>query len=389
MSTELSKYGFEVFPASTSLAYPSTNSLNGGQVNSEKNIRYIMLRLTRKSFVLPPEKYDNDSIYVDEDGNVENSARTSYEVLGAFDLSVDETDKHKMYISSGECNVDGYYFKCSNDKTEIDFSTLKDEHKSALQEALQKTEDNTLYVVFSTRVDAEGHLLYYTKANGVSSNFEGVVISFTDEKPNNEELWLGSITFTDNTNLIIDHVENNENKFMYINGDNIYIDNSSYPNVSNLYELIDWFIKHLLGDGLNQDLVVIGPDPANSDGTTNIYITNKNKLHSELLRLYYNPTSHEGGLALYSDTVANNGMLIKEIFSFTGLTSSTNPRTTIGTKVTMSDNVTIKGTTTHRNSISIYDGEDATETSLYINSNGTITSKNTITGTKVYGAVWG
>ena len=82
----LTNYGFEVFAPQDSLAYPSTNALNGGQVNSETNVRYIMMRLTRKSFVMLPEKYNNESETVDETGTVNKVTTTNYGNLGAFDI---------------------------------------------------------------------------------------------------------------------------------------------------------------------------------------------------------------------------------------------------------------------------------------------------------------
>lgn len=375
----LTNYGFEVFPPQNSLAYPSTNALNGGQVNSEMNVRYIMMRLTRKSFVMLPEKYDNESKTVDETGNITDSATTTYGMLGAFDITISQENTHSIIIDSGECNINGYYFKCSKPTT-LDFNRLNQQNQNAIVDLLKETTDSTLYIKFGTRVDSEGHLLYYNKSANTTSNFKGVVITFTNEKPNKEELWLGSVTFNSNTDLTIKSVTNNSDKFIYINGDNIYIDNSNYPEVNNIYELVDYFIKKLFGGGLNNDLVVIGPEPTNKDNTTNIYITNKNSLHKELLRLYYNTVEHNGGLALYSDTVANNGSLIRNLITFTNLLSN-------NASVNICTNLNVESITTHTNKVFVKDNDN--NTTITVETNGDITSTATITGKVVRGAVWG
>lgn len=375
----LTNYGFEVFAPQDSLAYPSTNALNGGQVNSETNVRYIMMRLTRKSFVMLPEKYNNESETVDETGTVTKVTTTNYGNLGAFDIHISEENSHSIVIDSGECNINGYYFKCSKPTT-VDFVKLNLKNDSIITNLLNDTTDNTLYVKFATRVDSEGHLLYYNKSAKNTSNFKGVVITFTNEKPNKEELWLGSITFNNSTDLLVTNVINNTDKFIFINGDNIYIDNSDYPNVNNIYQLIDYFIKKLLGQGFDNDLVIIGPDPSNKDNTTNIYITNKDSIHSELLRLYYSPTTHSGGLALYSDTVANNGSLIRNLITFTDLLSD-------NASVNICTNLNIESITTHTNKVLVKDNDN--NATVTIETNGDITSKASITGKVVYGAVWG
>jgi len=291
-----------VFSAINSFAYPSANSQNQGQLNSEENIKWIMLRLTKRTFTLTPDD---------------------------FKLSKKNTENTIFTISNGDANIEGYHFRCTQ-TTEIDITDEKFYTAELEQLLVNATSESTaikLYIKFKKNVDASGHLLTYSTDTSTQtiSNFEGFEIILTSATPYADEFYLGYVSVYKNQgNVTISEVVNNPYKCMFINSTNIYADDDNLGNEERtLNNLIKYLINSILGGGLDSDIICYGPDTGNRDGTSNIFISNKKlyllstknpnasgvtaeekkaiedaKKNMNYIRIYYNPMERKGGIQL-------------------------------------------------------------------------------------------
>ena len=363
-----------VFDAKKSIAYPSSNAQNGGQLNSEKNIRWIMLRLTKRSFTLSEQDF---KIYYD--GNSNPSV---------------------LCITPGTANIDGYYFNCE-ETTKIDLNEFFDESSlGAILSEIQVSTSVTMYVKFKKCVESNDHLLTYEEdvINHTISKFLGFIITLTTEVPSNDELYLGTIKIkAKNARLYIDEVRSNKYKCMFMNSSSIYADEDALGNQDRtLYNLIQYIVNQSFNSGVG-DLILYGNEDT-GDGTTNIFLSNTNKRDNPqradecFLRLYYNASSRKGGLALLDQLHKINNPNITnsyDIFTF-DFSNTTNPVMKIHiNSFTIGDN----GITLDNGNVGI--GNNLTVGGNYYSSSGNInlTAGNITVGgnvraDRVYGAVW-
>jgi hypothetical protein len=365
----------EVFNPKKCMAYPSANSKNSGQLNSEENIRWIMLRLTRRSFTLTPDD---------------------------FMLTNSSTDSSKFVIKSGNANIDGYHFNCTVD-TEVSLTDyFQGEDLHLIDSVTSKSDAKSFYVKFKKNVDAADHLLTYTEdlTTGTMSNFSGITIIITNKPPTSDELYLGTLKvgLGSNNKPHIYAIENNIYKCMFINSSNIYADVDELGNEDRtIINLISYLIRIAMGGGIQSDLVSYGPKDGNGDGTTNLMLTkyhivNGNKEPMSYVRLYYNPTTEKGGIGIidnlfqltYSQITNSVDILdfdltdrskpIMHIYPF-GLSVNSTGMLTIDKNLTLNGALNISGAIT-----STGGGIDV--------KNGNVNVDGVITANKVFGAVW-
>lgn len=365
----------EVFNVKDCDAYPSSNAQNGGQINSEDNIRWIMLRLTKRSFTLSEQDF---KIYYE--GNSNPSV---------------------LCISPGKANIDGYCFNCK-EITYIDLNEFFDESSlGELLSIIQVSQSVTLYVKFKKCTDSADHLLAYEEdvINHTISKFLGFRLVLTTEVPASDELYLGTIKVkAKNASLYIDEVRSNKYKCMFINASSIYADEDELGNQDRtLYNLIKYIVSQSFNSGVG-DLVLYGNEN-NRDGTTNIFLSNTHKRDDPqraaeyYLRLYYNAETSKGGLALVDQfnklsnpTITNS----YDIFTFDFSNTSTPTMKIHINSFTIGDN----GITLDNGNVGI--AGNLTVGGSYFSDGGNInlTSGNiTVTNgevraAKVYGAVW-
>lgn len=406
MATQSGLSELAVFSNAQSLAYPSANAINGGQLNSEENIRDIVTRVSTKSFVI--KRLPNADNPIDT-----NDASNDY-----FSLSYIEGSS-TLHIAPGECNIRGYYFRCKS-QTAIDLNAYisQDSFMSDLFSNWDSYADGqqsvTLYVYMNVKKDSAGHILSYMPSELEYTNFLGVVVDITNSPTEYSyfDLLLGTMEITKTiSGFEITQITNNENKFKFLDADDIF----HYNSITQIYESLQEYIEYLISQSSNGDihdnLTVFGPTIAND--TTNIYITSNNG--EKLLRLYYDYTNNVGGLALYSGSLDNNGKvdlsnytMLKDLMRFSDLPeyvgdTSNQGTLDIGTLNVNCSGLSTNGTTTlggYTTEILGYltmgiNGQSYTTTSynniVLPNSDNLPTTTITdhdITANKVYGAVW-
>ena len=409
MATTYESDSVAVFNSLKCFAYPSANAQNQGQLNSEENIRWIMLRLTKRSFTLTQQD---------------------------FALYKKSTDEHIFVINAGKANIDGYYFYCS-DETEIDLDSenfMTPELVALLATATSPETAIKLYVKFEKNTDSADHLLTYSTDTTTQtiSKFEGFKIILTDKEPSVNEFYLGYLTVYKNQGeTVIDKVVNNIYKCMFLNSSNIYVDDNNLGNEERtINNLIKYLINSILGKGIDSDIVCYGPDPGNHDGTSNMFICNKQmytlsqenendpnltpeeksaiieaKKKINYLRLYYNPTTKIGGLQI----VKSLDFRTFDEVPTDDLTDETDPKYRINI-LSCNLNVTENSSPSfnlypmymkfgkENGNIEILGNfivdQNINVAGNYESNNGNITLKqgnitaNVITGKKVFGAVW-
>ena len=365
----------EVFNVKNCEAYPSSNAQNGGQINSEDNIRWIMLRLTKRSFTLSEQDF---KIYYE--GNSSPSV---------------------LCISPGKANIDGYCFSCK-EITYIDLNEFFDESSlGELLSIIQVSQSVTLYVKFKKCTDSADHLLAYEEdvINHTISKFLGFRLVLTTEVPAADELYLGTIKVkAKNASLYIDEVRSNKYKCMFINASSIYADEDALGKQDRtLYNLIKYIVNQSFNSGVG-DLILYGNENT-MDGTTNIFLSNINKRDNPqradecFLRLYYNAKLNKGGLALVdqlnklSNTTITNSY---DIFTFDFSDTSTPTMKIHINSFTIGDdgiilnngNVDIAGNLTVGGSYFSKGGN------INLTSGNITVTNGEVRATKVYGAVW-
>lgn len=401
-----------VFNALKSFAYPSANSQNQGQLNSEENIKWIMLRLTKRSFTLTPEDFQISK------------------KLGANNTFV---------IASGNANVEGYHFRCT-ESTEInidDTAFMTAELQELLANASSVSTAIKIYIKFKKNIDSAGHLLTYSTDTETQtiSKFEGFELILTNVEPATNEFYLGYLTVYKNQGeTYINEVVNNIYKCMFLNTTNIYADDENLGKEERtINNLIKYLINSLIGGGLDSDIICYGPTPENHDGTTNLFLCNKKlyllslkdpnasgltpaekqaiidaQTNINYFRLYYNPSTRKGGMQIVpdldirsQDDVSTNDQAPNRInlMSF-DLTISDNQSPSFKLYPMYVELGKQDGEIKILGSLNV--AQNINVTGNYISANGSIKlggtdtktlgqgniEANIITGEKVYGAVW-
>lgn len=362
-----------VFNPIQSFAYPAANAQNSGQLNSEENIKWIMLRLTRRSFTLTPD-----------------------------DFKLSRTTNTKFTISKGDANIDGYHFKCKED-TIIDITDeafMNDELRELLQNATSESTAIILYVKFKENVDAAGHLITYETdtETGKMSNFRGFEIFLTNVKPETDEFYLGYLTvYTSSGSPYISKVTNNIYKCMFLNTSNIFADDDNLGETERtVNNLIKYLITKIFGEGLDGDIITYG-NKNNGDKTTNILLSNKDI--KSYLRFYYDADSKIGGVGIinsldniFKRTVVTNDIDIVKFDLDSG--DTTNPKRPYFHIFPLDimlgaagGQTTISGSLHVGEDIQV-DGNYSSETGDIALGRGNIVTNGTISGSKVFGAVW-
>ena len=399
--------GLEVFSTTDSLAYPSANAINGGELNSEENIRNIVTRISTKSFVIKRLPNADNAV-----GTVISGQNETLDNDNSFGLS--HNDNNVLCIAPGECNIRGYYFR-SKVQININFddyiaSTTDNDIKDLFvnwSSYIAEGNVATLYVYLVVKQDSTNHILTYSNVNLNFTNFQGVVVAFTTEPQSAYDLLLGTVDVSKTASgLDITGTTNNIYKFTFIDTDDIFHYDVDNETIISIYDLILKYVRANSPSCIHNDLTVLGPTTSN--GTTNIFITSPN--NDNVFRLYYNYDNNEGGLALYSGTQDESGNvilggLLKNLLVFTNLPNTTNtsadPTLTITANTTLSEAVTIIGnatisglliTDTSNNTVTMGTQSNDVNVSVYgsitfPNGNTTIAS-DTIVADKVYGAVW-
>ena len=396
--------GIEVFGINTSLAYPSANAINGGELNSEENIRNIVTRISTKSFVIKRVPTEDDL-----DGTTITTSSSSNNEDESFGLSFSNST---LYIAPGECNIRGYYFRSKN-QTAINLNdfivTDKELNDLYINWDTYVTEGSnvTLYVYLQVKKDSSDHILSFTADNLSYSKFRGVVVQFTTEKKSYYDLLLGEISISKSElGFTINSAMSNDHKFIFLDANDIFHLNIEKNDYETLEEYIETLIMLNSNGDIHDNLTIYGD---NIDNNTNIILTNESG--EKLFRLYYNPTNNTGGLSLHSGHIDSNGKavitgLIKQLLSFTNLpTSSTDssPSLEIGANVTIDNNLTVQAETTLNDDVT-FNGDVTIGNSNSNNQNVTLygsinipsnnniptqITENVIQADKVYGAVWG
>jgi hypothetical protein len=361
-----------VFDALQCFAYPSANAQNSGQLNTEENIRWIMLRLTQRSFT-----------------------------LSESDFFLSKTNDTTFTIKNGKANIDGYYFECKTDTIiDVTSSDILTEHLiNIIQNITTSANAIPLYIKFKRNVDSAGHLVTYetdTTTNTISK-FKGFEIILTDVAPKAEEFYLGYINvYYKNGTICIRDVVNNPYKCTFLNTSNLFADDDDLGNTERtINNLIKMLIRDILNGGLDGDIIVYG-DEVTRDGTTNIFLSRKAKdseSQPSYLRLYYNPTTMIGGMGIVNDlSILRESNIRNDIDILSFDLSSDNSNFKI---FPMNINIGKKdGTSMFNGNVTIE--QDLNVTGNYnsdlgnINLNkGNITVKTgTVSASKVYGAVW-
>ena len=397
--------GLEVFNTTDSLAYPSANAINGGELNSEENIRNIVTRISTKSFVikrLPNAENEVGTVISNENETLDND--------NSFGLSY---NNNILCIAPGECNIRAYYFR-SKSQININFDDyISSDTDNDLKDLftnwstyIPDSDNATLYVYLVVKQDSTNHILSYSNVNLNFTNFQGVVVAFTTELQSAYDLLLGTVSVSKTaTGININGTTNNKYKFTFIDTDDIFHYDKDIEDIISIYDLILKYIKNNMSDSIHNDLTVLGP--TNSDGTTNIFITSPN--NNNVFRLYYDHQNNVGGLALYSGTQDENGNVIlgspiKELLQFTNLpttSTSSDPSLTINANTTLNEAVSIIGDATisgllstdiNANAVTLGSRFNNINVSIFGNvsfPNGNTTiSSDAITADRVYGAVW-
>ena len=401
-----------VFNPLKCFAYPSANAQNQGQLNSEENIRWIMLRLTKRTFTLTPDDF--------------KLVRKSATVFT---------------IMKGNANIDGYHFRC-DENTDIDITTedfMTADLQALIDEATSESSAVKIYVSFNKNVDAAKHLLTYSTDTETQqiSKFEGFKLVLTNIEPSGNDFYLGYFTvYKKDGDAYINEVVNNVYKCMFINTSNIYADDDNLGKEERtINNLIKYLINSVLGAGMDSDVICYGPNPENQDGTTNVLLCNKQlyllaqkdpndtrltpaeraeiieaQTNLNYLRLYYNPNTRQGGLQTIhnlderkEDSVNTDDKVPNHInimsFDLSTPSSSTDKSTPSFTlhpiKLTLGK---VGGSTTIVSDLSV--GGNVTVSGNYKSTGGMVLGDisrtatngdiiaNVITGKKVYGAVW-
>lgn len=374
----------EVFNVKNCEAYPSSNAQNGGQINSEDNIRWIMLRLTKRSFTLSEQDF---KIYYE--GNSSPSV---------------------LCISPGKANIDGYCFNCK-EITYIDLNEFFDESSlGELLSIIQVSQSVTLYVKFKKCTDSADHLLAYEEdvINHTISKFLGFRLVLTTEVPASDELYLGTIKVkAKNASLYIDEIRSNKYKCMFINASSIYADEDELGNQDRtLYNLIKYIVSQSFSSGMG-DLILYGNESNyrrdkdnNYIGTTNILISNPNKrddpqrASEHYLRLYYDAYDRKGGLALVDQLhkVANTTTVTNsyDIFTFDFSDTSTPTMKIHINSFTIGDNgITLdNGNVGIANNLTVGGSYFSNGGNINLTSGNITVTNGEVRAAKVYGAVW-
>ena len=398
----------KVFSNSDSLAYPSANAINGGELNSEENIKNIVTRISTKSFVI--KRLPNAD---NTEGTVVSEGNTTLENDSSFGLSYSGS---VLFIAPGECNIRGYYFRCKS-QTGINLNDYISSASDALYDLYTNWESYigedsgstlTLYVYLTVKTDSSNHILSYSNIDLTFSNFEGVVVSLTTEPQSIYDLLLGTIDIgKTSSGFEIRGCTNNSNKFTFIDTNDIFHYDEDTDTIISLYEMVLKYIRDNMQSNIYNDLTVFGPTPPNTDGTTNIFITSNTG--DKLFRLFYNVNDNRGGLALHSGSIDAYGnvvigQLLKELLVFTNLPTNvtdTNPLLAIGADLTVNGTTTLTGFTEIENGLTVYPyvnvGEpyNSADLTVYGNiivadttENSTTITSESVTANKVYGAVW-
>lgn len=401
-STEL-----EVFDKNRTLAYPSANAINGGEINSEENIRNIVTRLSAKSYVIK---------------RVVSKETNEYAASSTFQLTKDNNVASKLIINGGEANIRGYYFR-SRIPTEINLNSYLTDADSDLYKLYNNVDGAwpgaseltyptiTMYVYLNVKQDSAKHILTYdvTDTSEDYTPFRGVVVDFTTTTNTDNDLLLGSFELNrDNSGFIINNVISDENRFTFLDANDIYVYNETTHQFNNLKEIVQQYVQELNLNDIYDNLIVYGPTI--SDNGTCIYLTNNDK--NRLFKLYFDQNSATGGLGLYESIIEDDEIvddtLIQSLLSFTSLPVSGivgNTALVVGTiteiakSLTVDENLTVNGNTNIDGNTTLGSASNNTTT---INGSITVAKSNpsdtsTVTtidedkiiAKKVFGAVWG
>ena len=293
----------EVMSNESSMAYPSANATNGGELNSEENVREIVNRLTDRSFVLPYIPTEDELLYSDVE---------TLQIGRTFTLS--SINNQILTISEGKANIRGYYFKNTNQTTInlydyiINSDTLNDIYYNWDNYRYIDTSTGTeqpvtrdyvrLYVYLTVKKDSIDHILTYDVENESYSNFKGVVVGLTTDPENssNYDLLLGYVDV--NSDLSIAGTSNEPNRFLSLNIDKLYkLENGT---IYNFYDILKQYLDTV--SSFHSNITVYGPQ--NSDDRSYIYLTRPNS--TTALRFFYDD-SDMGGIELCQPTFDTNG----------------------------------------------------------------------------------
>jgi hypothetical protein len=336
-----------------------------------------------------------------------------------FAISKNNSDVEEtavINISAGEANIRGYYFRLRTLTTVNlnDYINVTDTYLYNLYtnwpvdpETSQPVDSLSMSMYLNVYQDASHHILTY---NEVSDNdytlFQGVKLCICEGRDDSHnDLLLGTFNLSKSNNgFIVNNVVPNENRFTYLNADDIFRYNEDTDEFIGLDDVISQLIIENFTGDLQTNLIIHGEEP---DGTYNgeTYICITTPTESSKLKLYYNETYNTAGLVLLDGSA--NDTVLKELFSFANLPApgttgsdtisslTVDCHTTITKGLSVNDIATISGLLNVLNN-AIFGGNitaygnivlpNGPETSQHTTT--TITS-NTIKADKVYGAVWG
>jgi hypothetical protein len=292
----------EVMSNESSMAYPSANATNGGELNSEENVREIVNRLTDRSFVLPYIPTEDELLYLDLE---------TLQIGRTFTLS--SINNQILTISEGKANIRGYYFKNTNQTTInlfdyiINSDTLRDiyynwdnyRYIDTSTGAPTITPYVRLYVYLTVKKDSIDHILTYDVENESYSNFKGVVVGLTNDPENssNYDLLLGYVLVNRDLSIVL--TSNEPNRFLSLNIDKLYkLENGT---IYNFYDILKQYLDTV--SSFHNNITVYGPQ--NSDNSSYIYLTRPNS--ATALRFFYNSSNNSGGIELCQPTFDTDG----------------------------------------------------------------------------------
>ena len=286
----------EVMSSQTSFAYPSANSFNGGEINSEENIRKIVSRITQQSFVIKAIPTKDEPLY--------NQDIERYQIGKTFTLDTVSGQPSTLVISGGEANIKGYYFK-NNQQTYINLLDFLGQDNGIDElyynfNDYRYIDDSTgapitmdyvlLYVYLNVKKDSVDHILSYDIVEDEYSNFRGVTVVLTNNPDNTNDLLLGHIYLQ--SDFSISQTFNNSKRFLGIDTDTIFAIDENNDKMS-LYELIENYISDSKSGVINDNVTVFG----NIGSITYIDLTDKSA--NNVLSLQYDPTNNNAYLYIY------------------------------------------------------------------------------------------
>lgn len=331
------------YNSSSAYVYPSANAQDGGEINSEEN-----LRLITKKF-----------------------SPTNFAVLGASDplpLKLEKGSEGQLIVYKGACSIDGYYISVG--QTEMSFT------------GFNSLAPGRYNVIISVIKDATGHV----RGDGVELRPEyrnvcyGVVLTFISDSELGSYtipyLMLGTIEIDSSGSLST--VEENPERFSYILARLIRTSTG---------EGLETWVQKEINTTLDEKLSVLDKLQTGTGGVLDL---DDNALN---LTVIIDGKQKKYNLVTEIEKVSSGQFALKDHNHDTRylMLDKGSPQTVSG-PVRFSNNLAFTSLSNETRTFSVDNNGQllvgSSDPYLKIETNGNLTTQGTITASKVYGAVW-